>query len=193
MKKMLLAVSCLLLAVSGCATQSFVQQEIRKVEHRVGTNEIRIVKLENQTADIQEESQIALVMANRALWKAENVEKVQFEVLEEKELLFAFDRYELNLTAKSLLDSLGASLSDDPSLKLTIEGHTDNIASNIYNLNLGRRRAEEAKRYLVEKLGVGAYRISCLSFGESTPKAPNDNSEQRTVNRRAVLRVWKPL
>ena len=71
-------------------------------------------------------------------------------------------------------------------LKIRVEGHTDNIGSEKYNLNLSKKRAESIKAYLVGK-GIDESRITSIGYGFSKPRAGNDTKEGRALNRRAEL------
>ncbi len=96
---------------------------------------------------------------------------------------FAFDDYGLSTKAKENLEKLGAWMSRNPGEKIQIEGHTCDIGTAEYNLALGERRANSAKKYL-EGLGVAGGRVSTISYGEERPLVPNKNEAARSKNRR---------
>lgn len=89
---------------------------------------------------------------------------------------------------KMYADSVKTYLNLNPEAQLSIVGHTDSIGSDAYNLDLGVRRAQSARKYF-QDLGVKT-KISVESMGESRPVAPNsnpdgsDNQEGRQKNRR---------
>lgn len=66
---------------------------------------------------------------------------------------------------------------------LVIVGHTDNVGSEPYNLNLARRRAQAVKDYLVGQ-GIGQDRLTVKAFGAAYPVASNETEEGRRLNRR---------
>jgi peptidoglycan-associated lipoprotein len=101
---------------------------------------------------------------------------------------FDFDRYTLRPEATRVLDEAIAAMREDPTLRLTIEGHTCNIGTAEYNLALGERRANAVKDYLVTR-GVAADRLQTVSYGEERPKYDNAREETRRLNRRAALVV----
>ncbi len=96
---------------------------------------------------------------------------------------FAFDDYGLSTKAKENLEKLGAWMSRNSAEKIQIEGHTCDIGTAEYNLALGERRANSAKKYL-EGLGVASGRVSTISYGEERPLVPNKNEAERSKNRR---------
>ena len=66
---------------------------------------------------------------------------------------------------------------------ITIEGHADDRGTNEYNLALGDRRAESAKSFLID-MGIEAYRISTVSYGEERPLCTEQTEECWANNRR---------
>jgi outer membrane protein OmpA-like peptidoglycan-associated protein len=101
---------------------------------------------------------------------------------------FDFDRYTLRADALRLLDEAVTAMQANPTLRLTIEGHTCNIGTAEYNLALGERRAQAVRDYLVSR-GIDAARLSTVSYGEEQPKYDNNREETRRLNRRAALVV----
>jgi len=96
---------------------------------------------------------------------------------------FAFDDYNLSSHARENLEKVASWMSKNPAAKIQIEGHTCEIGTSEYNLALGERRANSAKRYL-EGLGVISGRISTISYGEERPLDPDHTEEARSKNRR---------
>jgi peptidoglycan-associated lipoprotein len=101
---------------------------------------------------------------------------------------FDFDRYSLRPEATRVLDEAVNAMRQDPTLRITIEGHTCNIGTAEYNLALGNRRATAVRDYLVSR-GVTADRMNTVSYGEERPKYDNSREETRRLNRRAALTV----
>jgi peptidoglycan-associated lipoprotein len=101
---------------------------------------------------------------------------------------FDFDRYTLRSEATRVLDEAVTALREDPTLRVTIEGHTCNIGTAEYNLALGERRATAVRDYLVSR-GVATDRLQTISYGEERPKHDNAREETRRLNRRAALVV----
>ena len=113
----------------------------------------------------------------------EAVKEIVFE-----DVHFDFDRYSLRPEAVRALDEAVRSLQENPTLRITIEGHTCNIGTAEYNLALGERRATAVREYLVSR-GVTADRLQTVSYGEERPKYDNAREETRRLNRRAALVV----
>ena len=101
---------------------------------------------------------------------------------------FAVDEYDIDASARGILDSQVAWLSRYPDVRVTVEGHCDERGTREYNLALGDRRANAAKNYLVAR-GVSAGRITTISYGKERPLALGSDEEAYAQNRRAVTVV----
>ena len=86
------------------------------------------------------------------------------------------------------LNTLVKLLNENPSLKVEIEGHTDNVGSEQYNNNLSQKRADAVKNYLVEK-GIAESRLKSRGYGFTKPIADNSTEEGRAKNRRTQIRI----
>jgi outer membrane protein OmpA-like peptidoglycan-associated protein len=101
---------------------------------------------------------------------------------------FEFDRYTLRPDALQVLDAAVTAMQQNATLRLQIEGHTCNIGTAEYNLALGERRAAAVRDYLVSR-GIGAERLTTVSYGEERPRHDNAREDTRRLNRRAALVV----
>ena len=99
---------------------------------------------------------------------------------------FDFDKSFIRDDAKPTLGKVAAYLKKNPDAKLQIEGHCDERGTSEYNMALGQRRADSAKKYLVN-LGVAGSRLSTISYGEERPADPGHNEGAWAKNRRAVF------
>jgi outer membrane protein OmpA-like peptidoglycan-associated protein len=108
-------------------------------------------------------------------------------------VMFAFDEDRVVLPGtKKILQDLKDYLQKAPEFKhLSIDGHTDFIGSDSYNLGLSQRRADTIKRYLVEALHLDAARITTMGYGESRPIADNGNFQGRQRNRRVEFKITR--
>ncbi len=85
---------------------------------------------------------------------------------------------------RPLLEKLKQAADVFPQSQITIEGHTDSYGGDEGNLALSRRRADAVSAYLTNELGVPAFRISSVGYGETQPIANNDTEQGRARNRR---------
>jgi len=107
-------------------------------------------------------------------------------VLTMGDVLFAFDKATLSPVAFRNVDKLADFLQKHLNRSVLIEGHTDNVGSDEYNLALSRNRAEAVKKALVTK-GVGEDRVTTKGYGEKYPVASNNTSDGRQQNRRVEV------
>ncbi len=102
---------------------------------------------------------------------------------------FEFDKSEINLEDRQKLNDFAAEMQEsDSDLKISIEGHTDWIASEQYNISLSIRRAEAVFNYLVSK-GLPAERMSTIGYGETRPVSNNNTANGRALNRRTEIQL----
>jgi len=85
------------------------------------------------------------------------------------------------------LKQIANMLSEHAGLKLTIEGHTDNVGDAASNQTLSEARARAVKETLVSVYGISADRLDAAGFGDSKPAGPNTTAEGRQNNRRVEL------
>ncbi len=105
-------------------------------------------------------------------------------------VLFDFDRTAIRDDAVPVLDEVISRLKGNPTAKVLLEGHTDSVGSEEYNLVLAKKRAEAVKKYLANK-GIDSARLTTDGLGESQPAVPNDSSENRQKNRRVEFKAAK--
>lgn len=104
--------------------------------------------------------------------------------------LFAFDKFNINTKAASILDDIADWMKQNPDMKLELSGHTDGKGSVAYNQKLSEQRAKAVYDYLV-KAGVSKTNLTWKGYGKSEPIATNDTAEGRQLNRRVELRIVK--
>jgi len=89
--------------------------------------------------------------------------------------------------SEPVLKEIADALAKNPTWKLNVEGHTDNIGGDAYNLDLSRQRAAAVKDALVTRHRIGAARLATEGFGASRPKETNNTLDGRARNRRVEL------
>jgi outer membrane protein OmpA-like peptidoglycan-associated protein/tetratricopeptide (TPR) repeat protein len=99
------------------------------------------------------------------------------------DVYFAFNAFDLPRESRMVIGEFYRFLHDNPTLKVSIEGHTDNIGKEEDNLLLSQRRAKAVYDHLIS-LGIAPSRLAYKGFGESLPIATNQTDEGRAKNRR---------
>jgi len=103
-------------------------------------------------------------------------------------ILFDFDKWDLKDDSKSVIDEIVDAMLSRPRLRLEIQGHTDNIGSQEYNLRLSENRARAVYDAIIRN-GIDASRLRYRGFGFAKPVASNSTGEGRSQNRRTQFVV----
>ena len=132
----------------------------------------------------------ALELKEINITSAEEKPKQITIVLDERAVHFGFNKSEVGPEFNDLLTNLKEFVEENDYV-VTIVGHTDSIGSNKYNFGLSERRAESAKKRLLE-LGLSPKRILGIEGrGEEEPIATNETKEGRAQNRRVEFKLDK--
>lgn len=105
-----------------------------------------------------------------------------------KNIFFDSKKWELKPESQTELNKLVQLLTDNPGLKIEINGHTDNVGKPADNLSLSEQRAKSVVNFLISK-GITSNRLLSKGYGETKPLAPNDSDINRAKNRRTELKV----
>lgn len=103
-------------------------------------------------------------------------------------IYFEYDADELRDDARASLDEKLRILNVNPDLRIRIAGHCDDRGSDEYNIALGRRRAETAKRYLTDR-GIDGSRIETSTFGREHPAMLGTGEDVWSKNRRDEFQI----
>ncbi len=194
-----------LIAGTGCATKKFVETEVTAVDQKVEGLETsieenqkrlkehdeRLTSIGSLIAKHDEEfkgvdgkfAEVRKEMRGRLIYK---------ETLRNNEATFGFDKFEIGPEAKAALDAfVQVLIQQDRGLYLEIQGHTDNMGDETWNLGLGKKRAEAVMDYLYKQHRVPLHRMQVISFGSSVPVADNATKEGRAKNRRVEILVYE--
>ena len=112
------------------------------------------------------------------------------QVVRLNNIFFETNKSVLKLESFPELDRTVKFLQANPKVEIEVLGHTDNVGSDEYNLNLSKARAASVRKYIQDK-GIEENRVVSKGFGESQPQASNDTEEGRQINRRVEFRILK--
>ena len=101
-------------------------------------------------------------------------------------ILFDFDSAAIRPDAERALDDVRQVIASYAGRPVRVEGHTDSVASDEYNLRLSQERASSVANWLIAR-GVERSRLTPLGAGEAKPVAGNDTAEGRQKNRRVEI------
>ena len=96
---------------------------------------------------------------------------------------FETNKFDISSNSKLALDKLIKIFAEYPETNILIEGHTDNVGTDTYNMTLSQKRAMAVSEYL-KNTGVAATRIITKWYGETQPKVANDSDANKALNRR---------
>jgi outer membrane protein OmpA-like peptidoglycan-associated protein len=105
-----------------------------------------------------------------------------------KNVFFDINKFDLKPESEAELDIVVQLMNDNPTVKIQIGGHTDNIGKPADNLTLSNNRAKSVVTYLISK-GIPTARLSAKGFGETQPVADNKTEEGKALNRRTEMKV----
>ncbi len=178
-RAMLLAV--VIVSASGCATKSYVNESVARLDARLDEQNERINELTETSRQALERATDAGVLAQGKF--------LYTVVLTNDEINFDTAKSTLSDGSQSRLSKLAGDLkADNQNVYLEIQGHTDSTGSAQYNQQLGLQRAESVRRHLHAQ-SVALDRMATISYGEDSPAEPNDTAEGRALNRRVEIVV----
>ncbi|MCC5825873.1 peptidoglycan-associated lipoprotein Pal [Alkalimonas sp.] len=137
-------------------------------------------------AQMERDAAVQVERADQAVTPAERVRQQMEALRQENVIYFDFDRSTIRQEFVESLRAHGEFLRTNPSVRVTIEGHTDERGTPEYNIALGERRAQAVVQYL-QNLGVPANQMRTVSYGEERPVDMSRTEAGFAKNRRAVL------
>ena len=201
-----------LLLVSGCATKKWVTEFVGKkeveidqrftgVDRKVADESQRVdgvdTRLKSAEGTLTQTSDTAKGAKERAdsaytraddtnsrltrLWSNRNVRNQ----VESYQVLFGFDKWDLNDNAQTTLVAIIKEMKENPNLTVDLQGYADPVGSYPYNVGLSQRRVESVRRFLVEK-GIELPRINLIGLGPIAEKG-TPNAEKRKVTAKLLI------
>jgi outer membrane protein OmpA-like peptidoglycan-associated protein len=123
---------------------------------------------------------LELVEVRKDIGKIEIKQKVYFETGKATIRSISFE----------LLNQVAIAIKSNPAMSVLVEGHTDSVGSNTFNMGLSQRRADSVREYLLGQ-GVEGERLTAIGFGEEKPIDSNQTKDGREKNRRVEFTITK--
>ena len=158
-------------------TVSCAQKEVMDTTEETATEPEKAPEEATQASKEVQEPTTDMSAEERAILAARNM-------FLSEDIYFEFNKATLDSMSQDILSRKADWMRDNPAVVVSVEGHCDERGTNEYNLALGEKRAESAKSFLVD-LGIEAYRISTVSYGEERAVDAGHNEEAWAKNRRA--------
>jgi outer membrane protein OmpA-like peptidoglycan-associated protein len=102
-------------------------------------------------------------------------------------IYFDFNSDRIRKESEPILKEIAEMLGRNAAWTLSIDGHTDNVGGDAYNLRLSQRRSEAVRKALTERYAIAADRLTTAGHGAGAPKDTNETPEGRAKNRRVEL------
>jgi outer membrane protein OmpA-like peptidoglycan-associated protein len=171
------------------------QAAVAQVQSTLKQKDAVLLDARTREADQAKKAAAAAAEAQRQL--QEEIARMQLEQTERGllmtlgDVLFDFDQATLRPGAANKLVLLGDFLKKYPDRQLLIEGYTDSVGSDGYNLGLSQRRADTVREFLLAN-GVPESRMISTGYGKAYPKDSNSTSSGRQANRRVEATILDP-
>ena len=205
MKRNLITATLVILTCSSVFLLfSCTKKQVLTEEKEIKAPPTEVAKVEKETTVAKDQQQAESKEAERVrtatLEELEVAKKQEAEAkawqekaagkFEAESIYFDFDKSSIRKEYRSVLEKKAEFLKDNTSIHIRIEGNCDKRGSNEYNLALGERRANSAKRFLVS-LGISPDRMVTLSYGEERPLALDHSEDAWAKNRRDDFMITK--
>jgi outer membrane protein OmpA-like peptidoglycan-associated protein len=164
------------------AQQQAAQAEAERARAAAQQSEAARQQAENEKAQLRERlrQQLNTILETR--------ETQRGLIVNVSDVLFDFNKYTLKPGAREKLAKVSGILLAYPGLKIQVEGHTDSIGSDDYNMTLSQQRADAVRTYMVSQ-GVPADTVTAVGLGKADPVADNATAAGRQQNRRVEMVV----
>ncbi len=207
MRTLIVSLLAASMAITGCAKKSYVQREVgeinkkvdavsvevEKTQQRVQQNEVRIDAVDKSAQGGISEAKGSAAAAMTKAQEAERAAKgklIYTVTLSNDKVRFPVNKAEISDEAKAMLDEAVTPLvKANRGVYFEIEGHTDSTGEGVYNFRLGEERAMAVRDYIAKTHAVALNRLNVISYGEDKPVAENKTKDERSQNRRVVIRI----
>ncbi|MGA1824694.1 MAG: OmpA family protein [bacterium] len=213
MKKRYFSLSILaliiMLGITGCVSQEYVKKQNFDILKEIEINRMEIETLKSEISNqndqifkisstVEETQRNINDTIREALDRAEKAGKLSegkflYEVtLTDDTIFFGFNQSTLSNEAKENLNLFAKSLkTSNKNVYIEIQGHTDQVGDEQYNLLLGLKRAEQVLSYLHMEQNIPLHRMRAFSYGEYKPIVTKGSKAEMVKNRRVTLVVMK--
>jgi outer membrane protein OmpA-like peptidoglycan-associated protein len=202
---------------TGCATKKYVAQQIQPVQQKVDTLSTNLDTTNKNLAATDEVAKGADANATKALNELNDtngkvndmggkVEGLNGQLGQINAALgnlddykpagtttvnFKFNSSKLSPEATAALDSfVSSNIGSAKRYFVALQGYTDRVGGDAYNLELSRRRAEAVQTYLIGKHSIPVFRVMLVGFGKDNPVDPDKTKAAQAKNRRVDATLY---
>jgi OmpA-OmpF porin, OOP family len=171
-----------------------LEEEIRTLDEQLGgVSQERVALVQRLEAEARIREQFTTIEQLFTRDEARISREDNAIVLRLVGLTFPSGRANVDASYRPLLEKVREATAIFPRSQIVIEGHTDSYGSDENNMALSQQRAEAVSTYLAGELGIPAFRMSAVGYGETRPIANNETEQGRTRNRRIDVRIEPQL
>jgi peptidoglycan-associated lipoprotein len=178
---------------AGCgASKSYVDQAVgeeqarsaaalEKVSNKADANAAEIEKLKTLAQQLDKK-------ADMAINEAKGYES--YQIIWEGDIYFNFNSAKITTEAQAILDQAGDKMTTAKGAIMDLAGYCDPTGSDAYNMELGNKRSQAAKYYLVDNFGLNLYRFFDISYGKRKAVPTNEGNTTYAKQRKVHMRIW---
>lgn len=178
---------------AGCgASKSYVDQAVgeerarndaalEQVSNKADANAAEIEKLKTLAQQLDKK-------ADMAINEAKGYES--YQIIWEGDIYFNFNSAKITTEAQAILDQAGDKMTTAKGSIMDLAGYCDPTGSDAYNLELGNKRSQAAKYYLVDNFGLNLYRFFNISYGKRKAVPTNEGNTSYAKQRKVHMRIW---
>ena len=160
---------------------------IEQVSDRASAADAKAEEAKGIGLDAKKDAQTANAGVADLRTKFEN--RNNFTVVDTKSVHFGFNKADLTDESKATLDEVARMVAGNKNAVLTLEGYTDGIGDDTYNIALSEKRVKSVVRYLVGEKNYDLNRLYVIGMGKSNPVADNKTADGRKQNRRVTVKI----
>ena len=176
----MVALGLTFILLEGCAKKELVKESSEQPQNAVKQE---MAKPNVPVAQQEVAKPNVPITEQEAAKPASESEQEMTATSELKDIHFDFDKYSLRPEDRKILTANAKWLLKNTKYAVKIEGNCDERGTDEYNMALGQKRADTAKKYLID-MGINKNRISTISYGKERPLDPAHNEEAWAKNRR---------
>lgn len=164
-----------------------LSSRIEQVSDRASAADAKAEEAKGIGLDAKKDAQAANAGVADLRTKFEN--RNNFALVDTKNVLFGFNRADLTAESKATLDEVARMVAGNKNAVLTLEGYTDSIGDDTYNIALSEKRVKSVVRYLVGEKNFDLNRLYVIGMGKTNPVADNKTADGRKQNRRVTVKI----
>jgi outer membrane protein OmpA-like peptidoglycan-associated protein len=171
--------------------QSNAEAQAQLARQQAAAEQQKADQATEQAEEYRKEREAQLAQVQKALGQIAETRRTATGLvmtLDSKSIRFDFDEADIKPEYRDILNRIAGILMTLKGYSIAVYGYTDDVGTQMYNLQLSQRRAEAVRDFFVQT-GISSTIISTKGFGESDPRVPGDSEQARAANRRVEIAI----